>query len=309
MKGPSAPASGPLCFYEYHLQEVAVMSSTIRHNAHISVFLLSTIGAISPGTSWSADKLFATDVLADGQVDMMVLSTDSRAKRDVLHTPTLTPYEERFHKISYAAIIRYGLGDNWDAALSYQTIPWSLTETQLSGFQFKSYESGSLGTSLTLKRGFDMGKGSAWSSSAEFKVSSVPDNSYTNQTSTLFSGHFSVGYDNANPFKPYARLSMHGSNRGSLRKSQRLTLGTEIAVLPQFIVEPGLRFEHLSSTAASTSLNEREWYIDFRTALSTDTYVLGSYIQSKSSDWQSGAYRLSNGTSHAVQLGLYHLFR
>lgn len=177
------------------------------------------------------------------------------------------------------------------------------------GLQFKSYESGSLGTTLTLKRGFDMGKESAWSSSAEFSVSSVPDNSYTNQTSTLFSGHFAIGYDNANPFKPYARLSMHGSNRGSLRKAQRLTLGTEIAVLPQVIVEPGLRFEHLSSTAASTSLNEREWYIDFRTALSTDTYVLGSYTQSKSSDWQSGAYRLSNGTSHAVQLGLYHLFR
>lgn len=282
------------------------MSSTIRHAAHISLFLLSAIG---PGTSWSADKLFATDVLADGQADMMVLASDLRASNDALHKPTLTPFEERAHDMSYFASIRYGLGGDWEAGLAYQHAPWSLQEATVNGQQFKFSESGSIGTTVSVKRGFDLGKGSAWSSSVLFNASAVPNNNYTGQSSTRFDGQFAVGYDNGSQFKPYARISVFGSNRGSLRKFQRLTLGTEIAVLPQVILEPGVRFAHLNATSAATSRNVREWFVDFRSALSTDTYVLGSYAQSKFSDWQTDYYRRSNESSHTVQLGLYHLFR
>jgi hypothetical protein len=257
------------------------------------------------------NKLFPTDVLDKGQVDISATLGAHQEKSNFFVVPFDAGGSTKSHGESLDLSARYGLGAHWHiganleyaSARSKSSYDWTseTDEDKASGWQ---------GGSVWAKYGFLDGKTSPLSLSAEVGADFFTDKNLSHESFNSAHAQVTAGWDFGRGTKGYSLISVSVPSRAAYNQFERFAVGGWFEINDRFTLNPQLGFTHHQASSVSRSFSSTQLEVSGLIRLSGNTYLSPALALWKGSSTESkdGFVQQDGGRATTASINLYHLY-
>jgi hypothetical protein len=275
---------------------------------------LAALSTVCMQTAHAENKLFATDVLDRGQVDIEITQLVSETKSETRWTAFAETDSTKISGSESVLAARVGVGaqTHVGAALAY-AVTRARTQYELAGFSVPDSQSkakGFQGWSLWVKHGFLASTSSPLSLAAGLQVDLETDRNLGGEANNTASASVSAGWDFGSGVKGFADVTQHMAEHGKVGQSTGITAGAWLPAGGRVTLEPSVNLVRVPSRGLAPSVNLYGVALQGLVQLANNTYLRGNLtaFTSDGLDAKDGSFHVDAATGKSLSIGLYHLF-
>ena len=279
------------------------MPLTVKKTLTVVGLLIATLS-----NAYAEDKLFPTDILNKGEVDIRLTldhdthSSDINFKGNAGQSSTKRTAEN--------LQVRYGLGSNWHIGLALPYASQSVANTDYTNppahYSNKSAQGGQ-NPNIWATYGIVHDKDSAFSLNAELVIS--PDT--TGDLKTSYTGRLTSRWKTSDGLRLYAALSGTTYDGGDLANIYAIKGGAYVALSETLTLIPHVSYAQYASTNTFSAYDQTGVGLSANVRLAPNFYLIPDivfYRNGASHSDDGFFYRDATNNGKHLSLGAYYLF-
>jgi len=263
---------------------------------------------VSLSNAYGEDRLFPTDILNKGEVDIhLTLDRDTHSSDiDFKGNSGRSSVKSTTEDLQ----IRYGLGSNWHIGLAVPYASQSVIDTDYnspSSHNSNTSNKGAQNPVIWATYGILNDKTSALSLNAEVLVR--PDT--TGNVKTSYTGRLTSGWKVNDALRLYARVSAETFDDNSVPNAYNVVAGGYVTLSESLTLIPHASYVQFTSANSYSAYDQTDVGLSANIRIVPNFYLIPSYTA-----YRNGASHSDNGFFHrdatnngkAISLGAYYLF-
>lgn len=286
------------------------MTRSMRLGAGVALYL--NLSLISPN-AMADQRLFATDVLHPGEVDVQLHLSTTMGERGVTYLPSNAPSRVQDHSDNQLAEVRYGLGNDThvgasmtyyskdSSTQSYTVPPYPVYDHAATGFS---------AVNVWVKHQFINGSQSPLTLSSQMNLIAHPGTDVNGRAYTSVLAGIDVGWDFGQGIKSFAEAIYDVPNRGDFSRVASAQVGLWWSLGARATLQLAGGVAHYQANDKIGSRNVDRVGLGAIVDLLHNTYLIPNLDFGHMGAYSSNDGRFQNEAGHikAGTLTLYHLY-
>lgn len=272
---------------------------------------LAVLWGLSASQAHADNKLFVTDTLDRGQLDLRISTYHGAAKGDITLLSDGSTISSKSQGNELDAAVRYGLGASTHIGLSTSygvNRSHQLDESSGNTGDFKA--KGFQGGSVWVRHGFLTGSDSPLTLSGELGVDVATDKNLSNSSYSTASLSVAAGWDFGQGVKGYTALEYTATEHADQARSVKVNAGVWLPLNHQVTIAPGLTYRRQMETTYINAYSDYTLGLAAMVQVAPRTYINPSllWMRSEAVESKNGLARFNETNGHTVGVQLYQLF-